>query len=224
MPVTDFPATGVGANRQRVDNYPTRLSARKKLGGVCAASMYINGACIAWCTMVYCSACGNEVSQSVNACPECGEQIDNISPKDGVAEYEHPGEDGVAWAHLLKVGAMALIPSVILEIAMPGALGGAGLILGIPIFTYLGYQRPTIKTAFGRESFWTSIVLFMSPILLVLHTIIFASGTEGDAEAAGAVIGGTVLVIGAFVIGIPLGIGFYLLSRRYQIEDSGQPA
>jgi len=71
---------------------------------------------------------------------------------------------------------------------------------------YLGYQKPTIKTAFGRLSFWTAIVLFMSPILLIIHTLIFTGGTEGTVEAAGAAIGGAILVIGAFVIGIPVGL------------------
>lgn len=176
--------------------------------------------------MSHCTNCGSEVEGSVDFCPDCGEQVSHTpsNSTDSASVAEHPGEDGIAWGHLLKVGVIALLPSIILEIAMPGALAGAGLLLGIPVFTYLGYQRPTLKTAFARESFWTAIILFMSPILLILHTFIFASGSENSAEAAGAAIGGAILVIGAFVIGIPLGIGFYLLSRRYQVENVGQAA
>jgi hypothetical protein len=179
--------------------------------------------------MAYCHSCGAKIGASIDFCSECGAQVTDgssdgqVNNNSSTAEspaYSHPGADGIAWSHGLKVGAIALIPTIILEIAMPGAVGGLGLIIGIPVFTYLGYQRPTIKTAFGRLSFWTAIVLFMSPILLIIHTLIFAGGAEGSAEAAGAAIGGTILVIGAFVVGIPVGIGFYLLSRRYEIEDT----
>lgn len=179
--------------------------------------------------MSYCHSCGAELEASIDFCSECGEQVNNRSSgaqtdkESSTAEspaYRHPGADGIAWLHAVKVAAIALIPTIILEIAMPGAVGGLGFVIGIPAFTYIGYQRPTIKTAFGRLSFWTAIVLFMSPLLLIVHTLIFAGGAEGSAEAAGAAIGGTILVIGAFVIGIPVGIGFYLLSRRYEIEDA----
>ncbi|WP_246984690.1 zinc ribbon domain-containing protein [Halorientalis marina] len=180
--------------------------------------------------MVYCSNCGVEVAANKPFCGECGHEIDGESNESASSTvestssservYQHPGKDGIAFGHLAKVAAIALLPSIILEIAMPGAVGGAGLLIGLPLFTYLGYQMPTIKTAFGKLSFWTAIVFFLSPILLIIHTLIFAGGTEGAAEAAGAAIGGTILVVGAFVIGIPVGIGFYLLSNRYSIEEN----
>jgi ABC-type phosphate transport system permease subunit len=56
--------------------------------------------------------------------------------------------------------------------------------------------------------------------MMIIHTAVFIeSQTSGAAEEAGAAIGGTVLVILAFVVGLPLGIVFYLLSRKFDIDD-----
>lgn len=170
--------------------------------------------------MAYCSTCGVEISEQAGFCSECGNELKAGETTVAEQDHSHPGEDGFAWKHLLKVGVVALLPAIILEFVLPGAMGGLGLIAGIPLFTYLGYQMPTLKTAFGRLSFWTAIILFMSPLSMIVHTFIFSeTQAQGTAETAGAAIGGTILIIGAFVIGIPLGIGFYLLSKRYSIED-----
>lgn len=139
-----------------------------------------------------------------------------------MTEYGHPGEDGVTRTHPRRTGATALIPSVIVGIATSAPSGGVSLTLEVHISTRLGYQMPTTKAAFGRGSFWSSIALSTSPMLLVLDAFIFAGRTEGNAEVAGAMVGGTVLVVDAFVTGVPPGIGFSLPSRRYQTEDSGQ--
>lgn len=170
--------------------------------------------------MSYCSNCGTEITERVDFCSECGTEVGSEGAVTAEEEYSHPGEEGVAWKHLLKVGVIALLPAIILAIALPSAVSGIGFLVAVPLFTYLGYQRPTAGTAFGRLSFWTAITLFMSPLLMIVHTFIFTeTQTQGTAETAGAAIGGTILVLGAFVIGIPLGIGFYLLSRRYSIEE-----
>jgi hypothetical protein len=132
----------------------------------------------------------------------------------------HPGEDGFALKHAILVGVLGLIPAIISAIVLPGSTGGIGLLLGIPLFAYLGYQRPTVKSAFGRQSFWSAVLLFISPLMMIIHTAVFIeSQTSGAAEEAGAAIGGTVLVILAFVVGLPLGIVFYLLSRKFDIDD-----
>lgn len=169
--------------------------------------------------MVYCQSCGAEVASGAGYCSDCGTEIGDGMTVAEQPTHEHPGEDGIAWKHLLKVGVIALLPAIVLAVVLPGAITGIGLLIGIPAFAYLGYQRPTVKTAFGRLSFWTAIALFMSPIFMVIHTFIFTeSQTQGSAETAGAALGGTILVIAAFVIGVPVGIGFYLLSKRYSIE------
>lgn len=170
--------------------------------------------------MAYCPTCGTEIDQQAEFCSGCGNELDTTETTVEDTEYRRPDEDGIDWKHAVKVGCIALIPTLILALVLPGGAGGIGFLAGFPLFTYLGYQRPTIKTAFGRLSFWTAILLFMSPLFMILHTFIFAgTQAEGGAETAGAAIGGTILVIGAFVIGIPVGIGFYLLSNRYDIDD-----
>lgn len=100
-------------------------------------------------------------------------------------------------------------------------LAGIAILAGIPLFAYLGYQRPTTKTMAGRLSFWMAILLFSSPVMMMIYTSVFVSNeAQGTAEEAGAAIGGTVLIGAAFVIGLPLGIAFYLLSNRWDLDDA----
>jgi hypothetical protein len=177
--------------------------------------------------MAYCQQCGTELTGGTQYCGDCGSEIGTNNESatgvddhvDSEAEYNHPGENGFAVKHAIFVGLLALIPTIILAIILPGDFGAAG-ILGLPLFGYLGYKRPTVKSAFGRQSFWSAIMLFMSPIMMIIHTALFiGSETEGTAEEAGAAIGGTVLIVLAFLIGLPLGIAFYLLHSRYDIAD-----
>jgi len=170
--------------------------------------------------MAYCQECGAENDQGAQFCKECGSEMGESETTTEQIEHTHPGEEGIAWKHLIIVGIISFLPAIILAIVLPGAVSAIGFIIAIPTFTYLGYQRPNGKTAFGRISFWTAVSLFMSPLFMLIHTAVFAeSQAEGQFETAGAAIGGTVLIIAAFVIGVPLGIVFYFLSKRYDIDD-----
>lgn len=172
-------------------------------------------------TMTYCPDCGVEVQSGAGFCQECGSEIESTqeSPTK-VPEPSHPGEDGFAVKHALIVGGLALIPAAILGVITPGDLAVAGFLVGIPLFAYLGYQKPTPKLAFSRQSFWSAIMLLLSPLMMIVHTAVFIENeTEGAAEEAGAAIGGTVLIILAFLVGLPLAVVFYLAHKKTKSPD-----
>lgn len=132
----------------------------------------------------------------------------------------HPGEDGFAVKHAAIVGGLSLIPALISGIIIPGDFAAIGFIISIPLFTYLGYQKPTIKSAFSRQAFWSAILLLISPLMMIVYTVLFiGSETEGGAEQAGAAIGGTLLVILAFVVGLPLAGAFYIAHKKTKLPD-----
>lgn len=171
--------------------------------------------------MPQCQACGCGISESNDVCPDCGEEIKQVSSGNQEGKHKHPGEDGVAWKHLLKVIPMALVLSILVGAIIPGNNSGFGFLIGIPVFSYLGYQRPTTKTAFGRVSFWAATSLFMWPLLQILYALLQISyitlvGPINDFS----LLGEGSKVIAAFVIGFPLGMLFYLLSRRYNLKET----
>lgn len=88
-------------------------------------------------------------------------------------------------------------------------------ILGIAGFGYLMYQKPTLSEKGSSMFFILSLELLISPLIFLIYTFVFtAENTATDAGAAGAAIGGIVLVGVSFLIGVPLAGGFYLVSRR----------
>jgi hypothetical protein len=172
--------------------------------------------------MSYCTDCGTEVQSGSGFCQECGTEIESTQESaTKLPEPDHPGEDGFAVKHALIVSGLALIPAAILGIIAPGDLAVVGLLIGIPLFAYLGYQKPTTKSAFSRQSFWSAIMLLLSPLMMIVHTAVFIeSETDGAAEEAGAAIGGTVLIVLAFLIGLPLAGVFYLAHKKTKLPNS----
>ena len=182
--------------------------------------------------MAYCQDCGNEVQSGTAFCPECGAELnvatetqdDNPADTQAISsndsQHTHPGENGFAVKHAVIVGLLGLIPAVILGIIAPGATGAAGFLIGIPLFAYLGYKKPTVKSAFSRQAFWGAVMLLISPLMMIIHTVVFIeSEAGGAAEEAGGVIGGTILVILAFVVGLPLAGVFYLAHKKTKLPE-----
>lgn len=180
--------------------------------------------------MAYCRECGSELDTDAKFCTECGSGITDVpgdtspSPEQDeahISAHPHPGEDGLAPGHLGISAVAAVVPAFILALIVPvPSVKIIGLLGGLVLFAYLGYQRPTAKAAIGRQSFWSAIMLFVSPVMMIIYTLVFtAQQTDGTAEEAGAALGGTVLILLAFVVGLPLGIGFYLLSRRWDVTE-----
>lgn len=178
----------------------------------------------------YCEQCGAEISASAAFCEACGADLESEQAGDGGAPHEsarptpHPSEDGISWGHVASAIAIALIPAfgayTMVTIATNDVVGAAFLV-SLPVFAYLLYRRPTRKGMIGGMFFWLAVESFLSPLVMLFYTAAYTSEeTTTAAEEAGAAIGGTVLVIGAFVIGVPLGIVFYLISRRLE-SNSG---
>lgn len=195
--------------------------------------------------MVYCSECGMEVSSDAAFCQGCGTELElqreemgddpnaELQTDEGT-EAEFPGEDpadappaeveeeGVDWSHAAAATAFAIIPAfgayMGVSIAASDAVGWVFL-LGIPAFAYLLYQRPTAKRMAGGMCFWLAVESFLTPVFLLIYAIGFASSeTTTAAGQAGAAIGGFILVGVAFVVGVPVGIVFYLISTRLDVE------
>lgn len=187
--------------------------------------------------MPYCSNCGEEVSADAAFCEGCGTEIDSEMnetevPTDRSANGEsgiddNVGEsedDGIDWSHAGVAAVIAFLPAfgayMMLSLAANGAVGIA-FVLALPVFAYLLYQRPTAKTMLGGMCFWLAVEAFLSPVVMLIYTAMFASQeTSSAAGEAGAAIGGTFLMIIAFVVGIPVGIALYLVSRRLDVAES----
>jgi hypothetical protein len=179
-------------------------------------------------------------------CPECGAELDDTESKeqDNAAEVDNEQveteedsieedfteedsieeESGIDIKHLGKALIIALIPAFGLYVMTSIALFDpipAVFFVGIAAFGYLLYKRPTTKRMAGGASFWLAIESFLTPLALLIYTFSFASQeTQTGAGEAGAAIGGFILVIIAFVICVPLGIVFYLISGKLDPDES----
>lgn len=185
--------------------------------------------------MSYCSNCGTELDEGTSFCPNCGESLEadegtkpdldssaatTSSKKDSESDDIVENEDnGIQWKRVGMSGAFAIIPAFIAYMSLSLATGGdpVGIVfvLTLPLFGYLLYQRPTAKAMTGGMCYYLAIEFLLSPFIFLLYTVAFASeSTSTAAGQAGAAIGGFALTIGAFVIGLPLAIALYLVSRR----------
>lgn len=185
--------------------------------------------------MPYCTECGEEVGSEDVYCEACGASIEssesqssqdsgpteNASAEQDIETATRP--DGFTAAHALKAGGFALIPAfgayMLVSVAAYDPIP-AVLFIGIPVFAYLIYRRPGTKSMASGMFFWLSVESFLAPIAALFYTASYsAAETTTAAEEAGAAIGGGIVTIMAFVIGVPLGLVFYLLSRRLEPES-----
>ncbi len=183
--------------------------------------------------MSYCSNCGEEVSADATFCEGCGTEIGSgtddteapaVTGENGESGIDEAPDEGIDWGHIGAATGIALLPAfgayMMLSLAANGTVGIA-FILALPVFAYLLYQRPTAKTMLGGMCFWLAVEAFLSPVVMLIYTAMFASQeTSSAAGEAGAAIGGTFLMIIAFVVGIPVGIALYLVSRRLDVAES----
>lgn len=192
--------------------------------------------------MSFCSSCGAELDGKEAFCPECGEHIQSdssVETDSGESIDAEPAEsdiepteasenpdDGIQWTQVGMAGGFAMVPSFVGYIALSLATGGdpVGIVfvLSLPLFTYLLYQRTTAKAMTGGMCYYLAIEFLLSPFVFLLYTIAFANeSTSTAAGQAGAAIGGFVITIAAFVIGLPLAIALYLVSRRLDTAENG---
>ncbi len=124
----------------------------------------------------------------------------------------------IKWKRVGTAGLLGLIPAFVAYVM--ASIAGNDVyslvfFVAIPVFGYLLYRVPTVKEQAGQMFFWLAIETLLTPLVLLVSTFVFTgSETAGGAETAGAVIGGGILIIAAFLIGIPLAGVFYLISRR----------
>ncbi|WP_136718511.1 zinc ribbon domain-containing protein [Halorientalis salina] len=174
---------------------------------------------------MYCSECGTDAGNA-SFCPDCGEELDQSGSVETDTEESvtaPPTEDGINWGHAGKAGLIGLLPAfgayMLISLANAGGPVGVAFLIGIGVFGYLLYKQPTTKAMFGGAFYWLAIEMLLSPLVMIIYTFTFASSqTSSDAGAAGAALGGGALTIMAFVVGLPLGIVFYLLSGRLTPE------
>lgn len=185
--------------------------------------------------MTYCSNCGTELDEESAFCPDCGESLqanvgteNESNTSDPTAQPETSSEptetgvdedSGIQWKRVGMSGMFSIIPAFIAYMALSIATGGdpVGIVFlfSLPLFGYLLYQRPTAKAMTGGMFYYLAIEFLLSPFIFLLYTVAFASeSTSTSAGQAGAALGGFALTIAAFVIGLPLAIALYLVSRR----------
>lgn len=124
---------------------------------------------------------------------------------------------------IINAGFLAVLPALGAYFAVGIAFVGTAsappntltlvLWLGIPIFGYVIYDDSHWGMA-STTAFWLSIEAFLAPVFFLIFTYGVASGMGTRAGAAGAAIGGFLLIVGVFVVAVPLGSGLYLLSKR----------
>lgn len=181
--------------------------------------------------MPYCPDCGTEVSTDAAFCEDCGADLNTQSADQPTPDTEPANEPpesesdggGINWRNAIAATVLALVPAFGAYMAV-GIAASDVLVwvffVAIPVFGYLLYQRPTIKTMFGGMCFWLAVEVFLAPFILLIFTIGFASQEVGTAAGqAGAAIGGFLLVVVAFIVGLPVGIVLYLISRRLDTSE-----
>jgi len=176
--------------------------------------------------MTICPECGAAVDNQADFCTECERwvELDESGSKPGVRErlngsltFEFPDRNGIDMRHLAASLLLALLPAAVLVSAFP-PLREIGLLVGLLVFGLLAYQRPTVKTAFGRLSYWTAILFFISPLPLLIYANSLMAQAEPVERSAAAIEGSILLTIAVFV-GYPLGAVFYKLADRYGLDQ-----
>jgi len=123
-----------------------------------------------------------------------------------------------SWSHRLLGAGLAVIPALwaYLAIVIGLYVTDIGWLFWalIPTFTYLIIQGESWKEMTGVALFWLSIESLVTPVALLGYTVVYAGEETTGLATAGAGLGGLVLVVVAFVVGVPLSGVFYLLSRR----------
>jgi hypothetical protein len=129
----------------------------------------------------------------------------------------------VEWGYAVLAGVVAILPAfgayVLIGIATD-VVTFTIFPIGLVLFGYLLYQRPTPKTMLGGMSFWLAIEFFLAPVAMLLFTIVHASqvGPQTAAGQAGAALGGFLLIVVAFIVAVPIGVVLYLISNRLDVD------
>lgn len=194
--------------------------------------------------MAHCPECGVSVTSDASFCHECGAELgqytqvdsvqtesesepssetdtDETAPSDDDELTEEDVKEGLSNIRLImNAGFLAILPALGAYFIIGIASASANTLvfwLGIPIFGYVIYDDSHWGMA-STTAFWLAIEAFLAPVFFLIFTYGVASGMGTGAGAAGAAIGGFLIIAGVFVVAVPLGAGLYLLSKRLDPE------
>jgi hypothetical protein len=117
-------------------------------------------------------------------------------------------------AYLFSVHVGFIIPDSVANIVV--------FVVALILFVYLAMKDPLLRRVKHLQYKTLSVLSFLLPVSAVIFSVVFtdkAIGQAGsDAEQAGAAIGSAlgsgIVIFIAFVVGLSLGIVFYLIGRR----------
>jgi hypothetical protein len=127
----------------------------------------------------------------------------------------------------LVAGAFAVVPALgaaaLVAIAAYDSRGLLLFLLALPAFGYLLARRPTAKAMLGGTCFWLAVETLLLPVVVVVMT--YSALRVEDPATGGAagtmVMSGTFLLLVAVVVGVPVAVLLYLLSRWLDVADPG---
>lgn len=102
-----------------------------------------------------------------------------------------------------------------------GSGGSYGFFLSLVLMIYLSQKKATKEIIKHFQYKTASILSFLLPVSAIIYSVAFTgkavSETTGSATQAGTAIGsfigGSIMTVFAFIIGISLGIAFHLMSK-----------
>mgnify|MGYP002761378142 FL=1 len=164
---------------------------------------------------MYCSECGEEISEQNKFCPECGAEIsageatvteENTElNENNDSQPNHSDKNGILSGFSWKMGVTATALGLLIGGFAAWAtanieLSGIAFVITFPAAAYYLYQKPIPSAAIGSGLYITSLVAVLTPIMFYLPTVV---GDPESLEGAGSFIGGLLgLVIWGFVFAI----------------------
>lgn len=126
----------------------------------------------------------------------------------------------------LLAGVFATVPGLGAAILVAIAAYDASLlvlvVVAVPAFASLLARRPTAKAMLGGTCFWLAVETLLLPVAFVLMT--YGALRVEDPATGGAAgtmaMSGYFLLVGAVVVGVPVALVLYLLSRWLDAKES----
>jgi hypothetical protein len=95
-------------------------------------------------------------------------------------------------------------------------------VVALVLFIYLAVKKPLLGSVKYLQYKTLSVLSFLFPVSSVIFSVVLAdkavgqagSGAEQAGVAIGSALGGGIVVFISFVVGLSLGIVFYLMSRK----------
>lgn len=171
--------------------------------------------------MATCPACGAARRSATAVCPACGRAPEEsptiLADGEGTARQSRSGPD----SETLARGAMALGFAVFPALGAYVLVGLTdydellAVVIAFPLLAALLYNRHTVSAMTSSTLRWLAVEAFLAPVFALIYISEFVS--SGDTSWLGRALTGVqggILFVLACVVCIPLGVGFYVLSKR----------